>query len=426
VTALPDHEEELFWALRGGGGNFGVVIDMHIQLHQLESVRSGMLVYPFTEARTVLEGCAAIAASAPDELSIQLGFVAGADGEAVILIVPTWCGCANEGEDRIVPFLRLGTLLSGTAQTMSYKASLAAFDPYIVNGQKTFMETCWLPYLDRSMAQKDGSAPTTLLAGSAPGESGVVIQCVRFSSALHLSGNPRQHLVCFQLGQARFDCRIGGRMLQHKPQAGSLAICPAGCDCAADADDSIDAIIISIDPYRLALAAAEDSALEAQVTERLSGHDHALLSLARTMVCEGAGTYPSGPFFWNELAASFINALVARHTSRPEVTTRGMLGEHVLARLRGYVLDHLREPIEVAAVTPHRYIVHLRLQRAVELARGGRFGLAEIAMRTGFADQSHLWRWVRRVHGVTLTQLADTQKAMRPADFAAGPELWSV
>jgi AraC family transcriptional regulator len=298
-----------------------------------------------------------------------------------------------------------------------------------------------------ALAQKDGSAPTTLVAGSAPGESGVVIQCVRFRSALHLSGNPRQHLVCFQLGQARFDCRIGGRMLQHKPQAGSLAICPAGCDCAADADDSIDAIIISIDPYRLALAAAEDSALEAQVTERLSGHDHALLSLARTMVWEGAGAYPSGPFFWNELAASFINTLVARHTSRPEVTTRGMLGKHVLARLRGYVLDHLREPIEVAAlakiagrspfhfsrvftqsvgVTPHRYIVHLRLQRAVELARGGRFGLAEIAMRTGFADQSHLWRWVRRVHGVTLTQLADTQKAMRPADFAAGPELWSV
>jgi FAD/FMN-containing dehydrogenase len=150
VTALPDHEDELFWALRGGGGNFGVLIDMHIQLHQLESVRSGMLVYPFTEARTVLEGCAAIAASAPDELSIQLGFVAGADGEPVILIVPTWCGCANVGEDRIVPFLGLGTLLAGTAQTMSYKASLAAFDPYIVNGQKTFMETCWLPYLDRS------------------------------------------------------------------------------------------------------------------------------------------------------------------------------------------------------------------------------------------------------------------------------------
>jgi AraC family transcriptional regulator len=57
-------------------------------------------------------------------------------------------------------------------------------------------------------------------------------------------------------------------------------------------------------------------------------------------------------------------------------------------------------------MTPHRYIVCLRLRRAIELVREGQSGLAEIAARTGFADQSHLSRWVRRVHGVTLTQLA--------------------
>jgi hypothetical protein len=56
-------------------------------------------------------------------------------------------------------------------------------------------------------------------------------------------------------------------------------------------------------------------------------------------------------------------------------------------------------------MTPHRYVVHLRLQRAIELVREGQSGLAEIAVRTGFADQSHLSRWVRRVHGVPPTQL---------------------
>lgn len=145
VTALHDREEELFWALRGGGGNFGVVTDMHLQLHYLSSVRSGMLVYPFAEARTVLEGCAEIAASALDALTVQLGFVTGADGEPVVLVVPTWCGPATEGEGRVEPFLRLGTLLAGVAETMSYKTSLAAFDPHIVNGRRTFMETSWLP-----------------------------------------------------------------------------------------------------------------------------------------------------------------------------------------------------------------------------------------------------------------------------------------
>jgi AraC family transcriptional regulator len=56
-------------------------------------------------------------------------------------------------------------------------------------------------------------------------------------------------------------------------------------------------------------------------------------------------------------------------------------------------------------MTPHRYVVHLRLQRAIELVREGQSSFAEIAARTGFADQSHLSRWVRRVRGVSLSQL---------------------
>src|SRR5262249_1001865 len=145
VNANNGDEQELFWALRGGGGNFGVVTNMHLQVHYLPSVRSGMLVYPFAEARTVLEGCADIAATAPDELTVQLGFVTGAGGEPIVLVVPTWCGPAEEGEGRIGPFLRLGPLLAGDAPTISYKTSLAAFDSYIVNGQRTFMQTSWLP-----------------------------------------------------------------------------------------------------------------------------------------------------------------------------------------------------------------------------------------------------------------------------------------
>ncbi len=148
VTAKHDNEEDLFWALRGGGGNFGVVTAMDHGLHHLPSIRSGMLIYPFAEARAVLERCADIAASAPEELTAQLGIVAGPDGAPMVMIVPTWCGPPEEGEAHLAPFLRLGTLLANTVDAMSYGASLTLFDPYLVNGQRALMETCWLPVLD--------------------------------------------------------------------------------------------------------------------------------------------------------------------------------------------------------------------------------------------------------------------------------------
>jgi FAD/FMN-containing dehydrogenase len=147
VVATDDNEEELFWALRGGGGNFGVVTTMHSRLHPLPSVHSGMLVYPFAEARAVLEGFADIASSASDELTAQLGFAAGSDGARIVMIVPTWSGFPEEGETRLEQFFKLGTLLANTVDTMPYRASLTLFDAYLANGLRTFMETCWLPSL---------------------------------------------------------------------------------------------------------------------------------------------------------------------------------------------------------------------------------------------------------------------------------------
>jgi AraC family transcriptional regulator len=276
------------------------------------------------------------------------------------------------------------------------------------------------------LVQEGGGLPMTLAGGSAPGESGVSVISLRFQDGLHFRATPEQHLVWFQ-SAVHIECRIANQTLRHEAPAGSMAICPAGVDSAADAEESVDAVIVGIDPGQFALAAAEDSALEAQLLERLSGYDEALLELARTLVSETADDYRNGPLFWNDVASNFIYGLVARHTAEATRWARGMLGEDVLSRLRDYVVAHLNEPIGVASLaniagrspfhfsrvftrsvgmTPHRYVVHLRLQRAIALVREGRFGLAEIAARTGFADQSHLSRWVRRVYGVSLSELA--------------------
>ena len=275
-------------------------------------------------------------------------------------------------------------------------------------------------------AQANGEPPTTLVAGRAPGESGVAVFCHRFYGGVHFRATLRHHFISFQMSQVRVEHRMAGQVVCHEGSAGSLTINPAGFNCAVDADDSIETLSVTIDPAWLTLAAAEGSERQAELVERMWGYDHSLLALARTLAFESTEDFPNGPLFWNEVASRFIDRLVVRYTAALPFRARGMLSNDVLKRLKDYILAHLDEPIEVAVLagiaarspfhftrlftqsvglTPHRYVVHLRLRRAVELVRDGRLGLAEIAARTGFADQSHLSRWVRRVHGVSLTQL---------------------
>ena len=107
-----------------------------------------MLIYPFSEAKAVLARCADIVVSTPEDLTFQVGCVGGPDGRPVVVIVPTWCGPPEQGEAPVARFLKLGTLIAGAMHATSYGASLTLFDPYIVNGQRVFMETCRLPALD--------------------------------------------------------------------------------------------------------------------------------------------------------------------------------------------------------------------------------------------------------------------------------------
>jgi AraC family transcriptional regulator len=277
------------------------------------------------------------------------------------------------------------------------------------------------------MAQKDGGLPALCAAGVAPGESGVSVLGLKFDRGVHFNAVPRQHLVWFQLSDVHMACRRAGRViLEAAAPAGSMAICPAGLDCGGDAEQGAAAILVSIQPRHLALAAVEKSSIEAVLMDRTLSDDRTLFELGRILALESAGNYPNGPLYWHGAASSFIDRLVTRHSVECDGGRRRFLGKDVLRRLRDYVMAHLEEAIDVPALaniagrspshfsqaftrcvglSPHRYVVHLRLQRAVELVRDGRSSLADIAACTGFADQSHLSRWIRRVYGVSLTTL---------------------
>jgi AraC family transcriptional regulator len=81
-----------------------------------------------------------------------------------------------------------------------------------------------------------------------------------------------------------------------------------------------------------------------------------------------------------------------------------------LARVAGLSPYHFaRTFARSVGMTPHRYVVGLRLHRAIEFIREGRLCLADIAVATGFSDQAHLTRWVGRVYGVSPSRMTGKQ-----------------
>src|SRR5215470_6778313 len=148
VVADEESNAELFWALRGGGGNFGVVTRMRHRLHPLRSVHAGIILFPIAQAETVLGRFADLVETAPDELTVQVGFISGPDGEPLVFLAPTWSGAPAEGEARVEPLAKLGAPLAVQLATQAPGAANGLFDRYAVNGHRVRMETRWLPGLN--------------------------------------------------------------------------------------------------------------------------------------------------------------------------------------------------------------------------------------------------------------------------------------
>jgi FAD/FMN-containing dehydrogenase len=128
VMTGPDEEPELFWAIRGGGGNFGVVTSMRIKLHETRHLLAGSIVYPWSEAEPVLRRYTAFAASMPDELGVPVAMVSGLDGQPTITLVPLWNGEKLQGERAMDYLQALGKPQIAQCEPMTYAEMLAPYD----------------------------------------------------------------------------------------------------------------------------------------------------------------------------------------------------------------------------------------------------------------------------------------------------------
>lgn len=149
-TSLTENSD-LFWALRGGGGNFGIVTAFEFQLHQVgPRVMSGLVVHPFAEAPSILKEYRKVLETAPDELTCwvvmrqapPLPFLPNEwHGKEVLVLAMCYCGNIEEGDRATAPLRSIGTPIADVVAPNPLTGWQQAFDPLLAPGARNYWKS---------------------------------------------------------------------------------------------------------------------------------------------------------------------------------------------------------------------------------------------------------------------------------------------
>lgn len=120
LKASAEENEDLFWGLRGGGGNFGVVTSLEYRLHHVPSVLAGEIIFPLDRAKEVLRFYRDWSIAAPDEVRADATLLSGPSGPALDIIV-CYCGAFDEGEKVLRPLRDYCPAIVDTVAPVPYK-----------------------------------------------------------------------------------------------------------------------------------------------------------------------------------------------------------------------------------------------------------------------------------------------------------------
>ena len=149
VTASAEEHSDLFWALRGGSGNFGVVTSFEFRLHEVgPTLMAGPLFYPLAAARDVLRFYRDVAPTAPDALTCLPGLLTSPEGAPLAALVPVYVGPLAEGEAALRPLRAFGAPVADLVGPMPYQALQMMFDPSFPAGRRSYWKSGFLPDWD--------------------------------------------------------------------------------------------------------------------------------------------------------------------------------------------------------------------------------------------------------------------------------------
>ena len=151
LHASEKENPDLFWAIRGGGGNFGVVTSFEYRLHAIgPTVLSGLIVHPFAQAAELLDAYRKFVAKAPEELTCwvvmrkapPLAFLpAEWHGKEVVVFAVCWCGDLEKGQKAIAPLQAIGKPIADVIGPNPLAGWQTAFDPLLAPGARNYWKS---------------------------------------------------------------------------------------------------------------------------------------------------------------------------------------------------------------------------------------------------------------------------------------------
>ena len=147
LTASADEHADLFWGLRGGGGNFGVATSFEYQLHAVGPVLGGMLIYPLSRAKGILRVYRDVTSAAPDELFMFAILATLPDGTQAVAILVCYAGPVAEGERLLNPLRASGLLLDGQVGPMPYITLQSIVENFNPPGMRNYWKSDFLTQL---------------------------------------------------------------------------------------------------------------------------------------------------------------------------------------------------------------------------------------------------------------------------------------
>jgi hypothetical protein len=169
LTASMDDNADLFWALRGGGGNFGVAASFEYRLHPVGPiVTGGLIAYPFSAAWDVLRFFRDVTASLPDEFMVFAGLIQAPDGSGtkLVALVVCHCGPLGAGESAVQPIKKFGAPAMDVIGPMPYSQVNAMLDAAYPRGALNYWKSNFLSSLSdeaiRTMIDCFAKCPTPM------------------------------------------------------------------------------------------------------------------------------------------------------------------------------------------------------------------------------------------------------------------------